>query len=118
MIESNKKLNLVSTNIIEPNEITHYGWWMDHARWKADIQCFNKKWSICSKVRGFQTNKLDLIIFCSQVFSTQCKSDNIRAMYYYIPIDHEIPLKNIEISLRANAEQLLEQVFFIVIFSV
>jgi hypothetical protein len=118
-------LNLIHNNIIKSNKISDKGWFSDHSKWNHFINCFNNKWSLCHKVstNGWRTlrpitclvlnlkfsrNLVCLLLW--QVFSTKCKSDGIRAMYEFIPIREDIELHNIVISLRATAQQLIEQV--------
>ncbi|XP_055927161.1 xylosyl- and glucuronyltransferase LARGE2s-like [Argiope bruennichi] len=86
-------LNVLSSKVISNDEISLMGWWMDHARWDTDIRCFNQKWTLCSK--GFSTN---------------CKSDGIRAIYQYVTFTKDPPIKRLELSVTATADQLEPQV--------
>ncbi|CAG2121891.1 unnamed protein product, partial [Medioppia subpectinata] len=85
-------LNLIHNDMIKSNNISDKGWFSDHSKWIVSVNCFNNQWSLCS-----------------QILSTQCKADRSRAMYQFIPIRHDIDLYDINVSLRATADQLVEQ---------
>lgn len=43
-------LNVLSSKVIASDEISAFGWWMDHVKFDTDIRCFNQRWALCSKV--------------------------------------------------------------------
>lgn len=43
-------LNVLSSRVISSDEISTFGWWMDHVKFDSDIRCFNQRWALCSKV--------------------------------------------------------------------
>ncbi|XP_067137942.1 glycosyltransferase-like protein gnt14 [Centruroides vittatus] len=85
-------MNLLSSDVTPQHEISLHGWWMDHAKWDVNVQCFNQKWSLCSKV-----------------LSTKCKSDGVRAVYQYLPIREQSLLRIIDINVRASFDELEPQ---------
>ncbi|RWS31574.1 uncharacterized protein B4U80_07653 [Leptotrombidium deliense] len=86
-------LNLVSSEVIDEEEIALIGWWKDHNKYDVNIVCFQQKG-----------------IACEKVFSTECKSDSIRAMYQYIPLKEHLKIREIDVALKANAQHLQEYV--------
>ena len=43
-------INLLHSNLIRSQQLTHIGWFSDHFRWEEKIQCFNNRWTFCDKV--------------------------------------------------------------------
>lgn len=43
-------LNVLASKVISSDEISAFGWWMDHVKFETDIRCFNQRWALCSRV--------------------------------------------------------------------
>lgn len=49
-------LNVLTSKVISSDEISTFGWWMDHVKFETDIRCFNQRWALCSKVNQTISN--------------------------------------------------------------
>lgn len=85
-------LNVLASKVIPNDEISTFGWWMDHVKFETDIRCFNQRWALCSKG-----------------FSTTCKPDGIRAIYQYVTFSKDSSISGFDLSVTATADQLESQ---------
>ena len=45
-----------------------------------------------------------------KIYTAKCKQDTIRAIYQFVPFRYESNVRHLFFSIRATAEQLIEQV--------
>lgn len=85
-------INLLVPKLIGSSENTFIGWFSDHQQWDEKFQCFNNRWTLCDK-----------ILFA------QCQQNRIRSIFQFIPFKPNANIRHLYFSLRATAEQLVEQ---------
>ncbi|CAH1783095.1 unnamed protein product [Owenia fusiformis] len=82
--------SLTFTTLVDNKDVAlQRGWWMPHVRWKEAVECDNQEWGICAKV-----------------LSVSCKPESIRAIYQFIPILNEAPLRGFYFSVRSSGKYL------------
>ena len=85
-------INLLVPKLIGSSENTFIGWFSDHQQWDEKFQCFNNRWTLCDK-----------ILFA------QCQQNRLRSIFQFIPFKPNANIRHLYFSLRATAEQLVEQ---------